>query len=265
MRENKIRTIWEEGGAALNGWLHIPSSWSAEVMAHQGWDSLTIDMQHGMAGFQVGLTMLQAISTTETVPLARVPWNEPAMIMRMLDAGAYGIICPMVNTRAEAEKFVGACRYHPQGYRSLGPTRASVYAGAGYAQHANETIITMAMIETEEALNNVEEIVSVPGLDAIYVGPGDLSLTLSGKGGVDLTDPLFLEALDKIVAACQKHGVVAGIHTNSPAYALQMIEKGFQFITVMTDTRLLARAAREMITGVKGEHAKAEMPQAGPY
>ena len=264
MRENKIRTIWKEGGAVLNGWLHIPSSWSAEVMAHQGWDSLTIDMQHGMMDFQVALTMLQAISTTDTVPMARVTWNDPALIMRILDAGAYGIICPMVNTRAQAEAFVAACRYHPQGYRSIGPTRASVYAGAGYVQQANETIVTMAMIETEEALNNVEEIVSVPGLDAIYVGPGDLSLTLTGTGGVDLSYPLFMEALDTILAACKKYGVIPGIHTNSPAYALQMIEKGFQFVTVMTDTRLLGRAAREMVSGVKGQNAKPAMPAAGP-
>ena len=265
MRKNKIRSIWQEGGAALNGWLHIPSSWSAEAMAHQGWDSLVVDLQHGMMGYQTALTMLQAISTTDTVPLARVTWNDPALIMRMLDMGAYGIICPMVNTRAEAEAFVGACRYHPLGYRSLGPTRASVYAGEGYAQQANETILAIAMIETEEALNNIEEIASVPSLDAIYIGPGDLSLTLTGKGGVDLTYPLFMEALDTILAACQKHGVVAGIHTNSPAYALQMIEKGFQFVTVMTDTRLLSNAAREMVVGVKGETAKAVMADAGPY
>ena len=184
MRKNKIRSIWQEGGAALNGWLHIPSSWSAEVMAHQGWDSLVVDLQHGMMGYQTALTMLQAISTTDTVPLARVTWNDPTQIMRMLDMGAYGVICPMINTRAEAEAFVGACRYHPIGYRSLGPTRASVYAGEGYGQQANETILAIAMIETEEALNNIEEIVSVPSLDAIYIGPGDLSLTLTGKGGV---------------------------------------------------------------------------------
>lgn len=265
MRENKLRTIWQAGGAVLNGWLHIPSSWSAEVMAHQGWDSLTVDTQHGMLDFQVAITMLQAISTTSTVPMVRVPWNEPGLIMKMLDAGAYGIICPMINTRAEAEAFVGACRYYPQGYRSLGPTRATVYAGRDYATYANQTIVTMAMIETAEAVKNVEEIVSVSGLDAIYIGPGDLSLTLRGKGGVDLTYPRFMEALETVLAATKKHGVVAGIHTNSPDYALKMIEKGFQFVTVMTDTRLLASISSQIISAVKGTKTESGMPQAGPY
>ena len=130
MRENRVRTIWQSGEAAVNGWLHIPSSWSAEIMSHQGWDSLTVDMQHGLMDYQTALTMLQAVSTTPVTPLARVPWNEPGIIGRMLDAGAYGIICPMINTRADAEAFVGACRYAPQGYRSLGPTRANLYAGS---------------------------------------------------------------------------------------------------------------------------------------
>src|SRR5690349_19310477 len=110
MRENNVRTIWHNGGAVINGWLAIPSPWSAEVMANVGWDSLTVDVQHGLIGYDTALPMLQAISTTSTIPLARVPWNEPASIMKLLDAGAYGIICPMVNTRAEAEAFVGACR-----------------------------------------------------------------------------------------------------------------------------------------------------------
>ena len=132
MRTNKLKTLWQEGKTVVNAWVTIPSAWSAEVMAHAGFDSLTIDMQHGLADYATALAMLQAVSTTDVVPLARVPWNDPAIIMRLLDAGAYGIICPMVNTRAEAEAFVGACRYAPRGYRSYGPTRAVVYAGADY-------------------------------------------------------------------------------------------------------------------------------------
>ena len=174
MRENTIQSIWADGGAVLNGWLAIPSSWSAEVLANQGWDSLTVDMQHGLADLSQALSMMQAISTTSTIPLVRVPWNEPGVIMRSLDMGAYGVICPMINSRAECEAFVGACRYHPDGYRSLGPTRARVYAGADYMQHANSTVLTFAMIETSEAVKNIDEIVSVPGLDAIYIGPNDL-------------------------------------------------------------------------------------------
>ncbi len=185
MRENKVRTIWQNGGAVLNGWLHIPSSWSAEVMAHTGWDSLLLDMQHGLMDYQTALTMLQAISTTEVTPLVRVPWNEPGIIGRMLDAGAQGIICPMVNTRADAEALVGACRYAPQGYRSMGPTRASVYAGSDYTTQANSSVIVMAMIETRQALDNVDAIASTPGLDGLYIGPGDLGQSLTGQPQVD--------------------------------------------------------------------------------
>ena len=132
----------------LNGWLHIPSTFGAEVMAHAGYDSLTIDLQHGASDFAGALGMMQAISTTEAVPFVRVPWNDPGLIMRLMDAGAYGVICPMINTGEEAEKFVGACRYPPEGYRSFGPFRATLYAGADYPANANETVVTMAMIET---------------------------------------------------------------------------------------------------------------------
>ncbi len=255
MRKNNIKEKWANGEFVVNGWLHIPAAWSAEVMAHSGYDSLCIDMQHGQLDFPHVMEMLRAISTTDTMPLVRVPWNEPGIIGRVLDAGAYGVICPMVNNRAECEAFVGACRYAPAGYRSKGPTRASVYGGADYAQHANTEILTMAMIETAEALENVAEIVSVPGLDAIYVGPGDLSLSLFGmeRSGIDLDDPEFLGVLDKILAACQENGVYAGIHTNSPAYARRMIDKGFRFTTVMTDTLLLRTLANRVTSAVRGD------------
>jgi len=247
MRENTLKSIWSSKRAALNGWLHIPSSWSAEVMAHQGYDSLTVDLEHGLLDFQAALPMFQAISTTSVIPLARAPWNEPGIIMKLLDAGAYGIICPMINTRDECERFVGACRYHPHGFRSLGPTRARVYAGADYEQQANSQIVTLAMVETGEALDNLDAILSVPGLDGVYVGPGDLSLSLGLTKRVDNDEPAFLDTLDRILAACRAHGVVAGIHTNDPAYASQMIARGFGLVTVMTDTVLLGTMARQTI------------------
>lgn len=257
MRENTVRTIWKNGGCAINGWLHIPSTWSAEVMAHAGWDSLTIDMQHGMMGLETAIQMLQAISTTHTIPLVRVPWNEPGSIGRVLDAGAYGVICPMVDTRAQCEAFVGACRYHPQGYRSLGPTRAKVYAGDDYGQFANETIITMAMIETQLALDNVDEIASTPGLDGFYIGPGDLHLSLFGTGGLDNEDPPFMEAIDRIIAAAQRHHIIVGMHTGSTAYAHKMIERGMQFITIQTDTELLRRSAAAALADIRGQKTAA--------
>jgi 4-hydroxy-2-oxoheptanedioate aldolase len=263
MRENKVRQIWQEGGAVLNGWLHIANSYAAEMMAHEGWDSLTIDMQHGPVGFEAAVTMLQAIATTGSVPMARVPWNEPGIIMRMLDAGCYGIICPMVNSRHECEAFVGACRYPPHGYRSFGPNRARLYGGADYASKANETVVTMAMIETAEALKNLDNILSTPGLDAIYIGPADLSQGLGGPPDGDLNKPLVSEAIDRILAACRQHNIVPGIHTGSSQFATQMIDKGFQFVTVSSDVRLMTLKAAEVIAAVKG-HQPAQ-GQSGPY
>jgi 4-hydroxy-2-oxoheptanedioate aldolase len=256
MRENTLKTIWARGEAVVNGWLSIPSSFSAEVMAHQGFDSLTVDMQHGVIDYQAAVTMLQAISTTSTIPLARVPWNDPAHLMKTLDAGVYGVICPMISTREQAEALVQACNYPPRGFRSWGPVRASIYAGADYGDHANAEVVVMPMIETADALKNLDEILSVPGVDAIYVGPSDLSLALGYKPRLDQTDAGVVEAQKRIVAACKKHGVVAGIHNNSAAYALQMIEQGYQFVTIASDSRLLAvRAAEEVAvvrkTGVK--------------
>lgn len=264
MRENSIRSIWQRGGAVVNGWLSIPSSFSAEVMAHQGWDSLTVDLQHGLIDYQAAVPMFQAISTTTTVPLARAPWNEPGIIMKLLDAGSYGIICPMINSRAEAEAFVGACRYTPQGYRSFGPTRAMLYAGSDYAQRANETIITMAMIETREAVNQIDEILSVPGLDGLYIGPSDLSISLGYSPVADVTEPAVLEVIEVILAAAKRHNVVAGFHAGSAEYAATLIARGFQFLTVGSDSRLMSLAATAVTSTLKA-HAGERPTSAGPY
>jgi 4-hydroxy-2-oxoheptanedioate aldolase len=251
MRENKVRSIWAAGGAVINGWLGIPSSVSAENMAHAGWDSLVIDMQHGLIDYSSAVPMLQAISTTATVPMARVPWNLPDLMMKALDAGAYGIVCPMINTREQCAEFISNCRYAPKGRRSFGPTRAVWYAGADYAQHANDTIITMAMIETQEAMDNLDAILSTPGLDAIYVGPADLGLSLVGIPAADPTNETVVKALGTIVEACKRHGVVAGIHCFAPAYAKQMIAQGYQFVTLASDNALLATMAKSTVAQMR--------------
>lgn len=260
MRENTLKTIWARGEAVVNGWLSIPSAFSAEVMAHQGFDSLTVDMQHGVVDYQVAVTMLQAVSTTSIIPLARVPWNDPARVMKILDAGVYGVICPMVNTRAQAEALVQACKYPPRGYRSWGPVRASLYAGADYGDHANDDIVVMPMIETVEALKNLDQILSVPGVDAIYVGPSDLSLALGCRPRLDQTDPAVVDAQHQIVEACERHGVVAGIHNNTAAYALKMIAAGYRFVTLASDSRLLAAKAAEEVAAVRKTMSAGKLP-----
>ena len=253
MRENRLRTIWREDETVVNGWLHVPSSFSVEVMAHAGYDSLTIDMQHGPIDYGTLIPMLQAISTTDTVPVVRVPWNDPGLIMRVLDAGCYAVICPLVNTREEAESFVGACRYPPAGYRSFGPYRATLYGGQDYTDHANETVVTMAMIETRQALENLDEILAVKGLDAVFVGPSDLGQSLGSGPGTDRDEPAILEAMDRVLAAANERGLAAGIFTGSPEYASRMVENGFRFVTISSDARLMASAAAGVVAALKGE------------
>jgi 4-hydroxy-2-oxoheptanedioate aldolase len=257
MRANRLREIWKRGEAAVNGWCAIPTGFSAEVMAHQGFDSLTIDMQHGVVDYQVAVSMLQGISTRDVVPLARVPWNHPAFIMKILDAGAYGVICPMINTRDEAAALVAACKYAPRGYRSFGPVRASLYGGADYAQAANDTLLVMPMIETAEAVKNIDAILSVPGIDAVYVGPADLSLTLGCTPKLDQTEAPVVEAQEVIAAACKRNGVVAGIHCGGAPYALKMIAAGYQFVTLASDTRFLAARAADEVNAVRKGGVKA--------
>jgi 4-hydroxy-2-oxoheptanedioate aldolase len=257
MRENKLRRIWQSGGAAVNGWLAIANSFSAETMAHQGWDSLTVDLQHGVVDYAAMVTMLQAVSTTETVPVVRVPWLEPGVLMKALDAGAYGVICPMVNTRVDAQNLVAWTHYAPRGTRSFGPVRALLYGGADYPQHANDTIVTLAMIETAQALDNLDDILSVEGLDAIYIGPSDLSLSLGCTPTLDDVEPKAAEAIEHILARARAHGVVAGIHNASPESALKRIARGFQFVTVSSDARLMAAGAQQVIAKMRSRQGPA--------
>ena len=258
MRENRLRTLWKAGGAAVNGWLAIPNGFSAETMAHQGWDTLTIDLQHGVVDYQAMVTMLQAISTTPTVPIVRVPWLEPAALMKALDAGAYGVICPMVSTREDAQNLVAWTHYAPRGTRSFGPVRALLYGGSDYPQHANDTIVTFAMIETAKALDNLDDILSVEGLDAIYIGPSDLSLALGCTPTFDDLEPRAAEAVEHILARAKAHGVVAGIHNGTPEAALKRIAKGFQFTTISSDARLMAAGAQQVLGKMRAAAPKAD-------
>ena len=252
MRKNKLKKIFKEGKAVVNGWLQIPNSFSAEVMAHQGWDSLTIDMQHGLIDYSNALPMLQAISTTDVVPMARVNWNEPGQIMKILDAGAYGVICPMVSNREQAEKFVQACLYPPKGYRSYGPTRGLIYSGNDYADHANDEIIKLAMIETSEALQKLDEIMSTPGLDGIYIGPVDLSLAIGQKPAFDnLEGTPTYEQITNILKHAKKNNLVAGIHNATPEYAQKMIKIGFQLVTIGSDQRYMSAGAKAAVSKLK--------------
>ncbi|MGI4778688.1 MAG: HpcH/HpaI aldolase family protein [Janthinobacterium lividum] len=261
MRKNRLRSIWSSGGAVVNGWLAIPNGFSAETMAHQGWDSLTIDLQHGVVDYQSMIPMLQAISTTDTVPVVRVPWLDPSALMKALDAGAYGVICPMISTREEAQKLVAYTHYAPRGTRSFGPIRALLYSGADYARHANDEIVTFAMIETAQALDNLDDILSVEGLDAVYIGPSDLSLALGCRPVFDDVDPPVQQAIDHVLDRAKAHGLVAGIHNGTSAGALSRIEKGFQFVTVSSDARMIAAGSQQLLAAMRAGTPKPATPQ----
>ena len=253
MRRNKLKQMFKDGKPIVNGWLQIPSAFSAEVMAHQGWDSCTIDMQHGVVDYPNALNMLQAISTTEVTPLARVNWNEPGQIMKILDAGCYGVICPMVSNRKEAENFVQACLYPSKGYRSFGPIRGLLYGGADYAKHSDNEILKLAMIETKEALAKLDEILDTPNLDGIYIGPADLSLAIGEEPGFDKPEGTkAFEKISIILYSSKKRNLLAGIHNGTAEYAKKMISKGFDLVTVGSDQRFMSAGAKAAIESIKG-------------
>ncbi len=260
MRKNRLKEIFKEGKAVINGWLQIPSSFSAEVMSKQEWDSLTIDLQHGVVDYSSALQMFQAISTSEIVPMARLNWNDPGQIMKILDAGCYGVICPMISNREEAEKFVKACMYPPKGNRSFGPIRGLLYGGADYGDHANDEIIKLAMIETKEALGNLDKIMSTPNLDGIYIGPADLSLAIGAKPGFDNPEgsSTYNEMLN-ILNHAKKNNIIAGIHNATPEYAEKMIKLGFQFVTVGSDQKFMAAAGTKAVNYLKKDKSKKDI------
>ena len=257
MRKNKLKEIFKSGKFAINGWLQIPNSFTAELMANQNWDSLTLDMQHGVIDYPNAVGMLQAISTSKVVPMARVNWNEPGQIMKILDAGAYGIICPMVSNKMEAENFVKACMYPPDGFRSYGPIRGLVYGGPDYADEANNEILKFAMIETKESLENLDEIMKTPGLDGIYIGPADLSLAIGQKPSFDKPegDPVY-DVIMKILDHAKKNKLIAGIQNGHPEYAEKMVKKGFQLVTIGSDQRYMTAASKAALSKLKKDQDK---------
>lgn len=246
MIKNKVRQLWAEGKPALHGWLSIGNPFTAEIMAAQGYDAISIDWQHGSLEYSDILPMFQAMRASGVTIGARVPWLDPAAIMKALDAGAMQIICPMINTPEQAAEFVSYLRYPPLGQRSFGPTRAIYAQGDNIHVEANAEITGWAMVETKEAMANLDAIAATPGLDGIYVGPADLTFSLhDGKypPAFDREEPEMIEALQTIVRTCQKHGIKAALHCGTAEYAARAIGWGFNMTTVSGDTRLLAGAA----------------------
>ncbi len=245
---NNVKARWAAGKVVVNGWLAIPSGFSAEVMAQCGFDSVTVDMQHGVQDYHSMVACFQAMQAHPVTPMVRVPWNEPGIIGKVLDAGAYGVICPMINTREEAENFVSYCKYPPRGSRSNGPVRAGLYGTAGtYQASADAETLCIPMMETRTAMENMEAILDVEGIAGVYVGPSDLAFSYGLKPTLDNTDPGILKVYETLVKACERRGIAPGIHCSGPAGALRAIGMGFRLVTLANDVGIMASGARGWI------------------
>lgn len=247
MPTERLRETWARDEPAFNAWLILEDAAGAAAVAGSGFDAVTMDLQHGSGSLEDAGEVFAAIEGAGAVPMVRTRWNDPAEIMRALDLGARGIVCPIIGTRAEAEALVAVCRYPPGGVRSFGPVRGALGTGAEHVRRSNRSTLVFAMIETADGLANVDAIASTPGLDGLYVGPTDLSLALGLSSLADLEDPALLEALDSVLTAADAHGVVPGIHAPSPERAARMVERGFRFVCPAVDADLLRTGAESAL------------------
>jgi len=229
---NQLKAAVSTGARAVGAWCSLPTPFSAELVAGLGVDYVVIDMQHGLAAYSDLVAMLQAMAASAVTPMVRIPHRDFALAQRALDAGAQGLICPMVNDAADCAEAVGSCRYPPQGARSYGPIRARLHLGPDPV-HANQEILCLVQIETVEAVRNLSEILSFPGIDGVYVGPSDLALTHGLPVGTRSEE--MEKLLSKIVAACREAGRIAGVHAFSGAAARRGLERGFTMVTVCSD------------------------------
>lgn len=251
MRPNTVKRLLQAGKPAIGTWLGLGSPLAAEWLAHQGFDWLNIEQEHGAVDVTLTQSLLQAISTTDVIPLVRIPWKDPAHAKRALDAGAYGLFVPTINNREEAELMVKAMKYPPQGFRGLGGTRRTLYGGGDYVKHANDEIMVILMIESAEGVRNAEEILAVPGVDACFVGPNDLAISLGLEPTLDPRFPEYEEAIAKIMRACKNHGVAPGLHTPSAERCADRIEQGWLLNAINSDGGFMAQAATATVRLVR--------------
>ncbi len=255
---NNLFNIWKSDKAVINSWLSIPNSFTAEAFGKMGWDSITIDMQHGQNDYHSSISMLQALSNSKSLPIARVPWNEPGIIMKMLDLGVMGIIAPMINTKEDCEKFISYCYYPPIGQRSFGPMRAQLIYGSDYFNKANENIVSFAMIETKQAVENLDEILSVQNLTGVYIGPADMSSSYGLPPKFDVKDDPVYSNIKLIAKKAKEHHKIAGIHNGSVDYAKEMIEIGYRFVTILSDFRVMSSNSQKIVDEMKNNSTKSK-------
>ena len=244
-----LRELLKGGKPAIGGWCVIPGAFNAEVMARAGFDWICIDAQHGLIGYQEMLGMLQAVAVVGVPSVVRVPWNDPGWIMKALDAGAAGVIVPMINSPEEAAAAVGACRYPPDGYRSWGPTRASLGVPDFSPELANRSVICAVMVETVPALDRLDEILAVKGVDAVFIGPSDFALSMGFAPRSD--EPEHRRRLEAVPEVCRKHDVVAGIACGSSELLARWKQAGYTMLAAPSDMVLLRRAAADTLDAAR--------------
>jgi len=252
MAIDAIRERWRAGEPAVNAWLMRDDVAGAASIAAAGFDGVVADLQHGRMTEPSLERFAAEVEAAGAVPMVRLRWNAPAEVMRVLDLGVRGVISPRVGAAAEAAALVSASRYPPLGTRSYGPIAGAFGAGAGHVAEANRRVLVFAMIETAEGLADVDAIAATPGLDGLYVGPADLSLSIGLDTFADFTDPRLLEALDAVVAAARSHGIAAGVHTTSPERSRAMVERGFAFVTPLVDEDPAATDHASVLAATRG-------------
>ncbi len=256
MTGNPLKAVLAEGRTAFGLWSVVPGSVGAEILAEAGADYVCVDQQHGLIDYDSMVPMFQAIRAEGAAPITRVLSNDPFLIMKALDAGAWGVIVPLVNSTEDAARAVAACRYPPRGMRSYGPVRAAGVIGSRDPEELGGEVLCLVMVETREALERVEEIAATPGLDGIYIGPSDLALSLRLPPTLDVSEDVHVEAVNEIREACHRHGIAAGIHSASGEPARGHAEAGFDMVTVASDAALLKNAARTEVIVARGERVE---------
>ena len=256
MKQQTLRDCWAKEKGAINAWCSIPSAVTAEMMSLNDFDSITIDMQHGLVDYQAALNMLQVISGSGKTPMVRVPWNEPGIIMRMLDLGVMGVIAPMINSKEDCERFVSYCYYPKIGQRSFGPMRAQLIHGQDYYNQANKNILSFAMIETKEAVENLDKILSVPNLTGIYIGPADMSSSYGLPPKFDVREDPVFSNIKLISEKAKKFGKISGIHNGSTDYAKEMISIGYDLVTILSDFRVMSLHSQKIVDTMREKVSK---------
>ncbi|MGB6539888.1 MAG: aldolase/citrate lyase family protein [Xanthobacteraceae bacterium] len=231
------------GETVFAGWCSLPYPLVAETIGREGFVAVTLEAQHGLWDISALLTGVAAVRQGGAAALVRVPVADFAMVSRVLDFGAEGIIAPMINSPADARAFVAAAKYPPVGERSWGPHRATTLAGIAdqsvYLREANDHVVTLAMIETRTALDNLDAIAQTPGIDGLFLGPSDLSIALSGGKTLDPVSKNVERELDRMIASAERAGKIAGAFCHTAERAVALAKRGARFLAVMSDIAML--------------------------